>query len=197
LASRVGPADHCPLHSFQLPDAVHLACSLNETQKLQTSPHVADGKPGRPAQVVTLEVGLVSVYYKQSLAGPSVTKDQPFVGKDAILFHCDVSAVAQVVVANDQVQAILTIEAVQKIKHWRVCAANVIEAPVLPHLVAIADFDVGIAQVVVATHNVLEQVPVPGKSIGAAAVASMAVAEEYDPRGCIKGDLCGPFENPC
>jgi hypothetical protein len=107
------------------------AWPVAEPGELQLLYDIPGQEPARKMKPVTLKVGLMAVYDKDLLPGIRVTQDQSLGCDEPVLFHPVTSAIPDLVVTQDEVQPVLSVEPVQQIKDLAVGAPDVAETAVL------------------------------------------------------------------
>jgi hypothetical protein len=117
--------------------------ALGQPEDQRPPPKVAYQGLGQGQEPVALAIGLVPVNDKDALAGLCVLQHQPFVCYDPVLAYAGLTGMLYVVIAQEHVQPISTVELVQQIIGLPVCAAYGVQASVLPQFVSIPDLDVG------------------------------------------------------
>jgi hypothetical protein len=120
------------LNPSSLGGAAILAGGLHPAEELKPLPNVAHQQPPDYVKLIALQIGLMPMDDKYLLPGPGMPQDERLFGSDAILFHLTASQALDVVVAQDEVQPILSVKLVEQIKDALMSPSHVAELPVLP-----------------------------------------------------------------
>jgi hypothetical protein len=132
---------------------------------------------------------------KDALPGSGVPQDEPFLSEDAVFLDPVAPASPDIVVAHDEVKAILLVEPVQEVKDTSVSIPNVAKLSVLPKLVAISDFNIGEPFLVVVMQCMQEYFFISGKGICPAVVPPVTIAKKDDPASIVKENFSGRLKH--
>jgi hypothetical protein len=188
----VGPRTEPPLDPLTRPRVVLPV----ESYHLQAAPDTADDHPSQEIEPIVGEIGLMTVNREDPSPRFNVFQDQPLTGQQAVFFDQMLPKSTNIVVAQQHVQTFLVIEAVQQIENSAVGFTHDIEAPVLPELITVANFNVGEALSIVVLEHIDKEPCISCKAIGYAAISPMTVTEEYQARSIIKKHLTRRRKNP-
>lgn len=188
------------------------AGGVSQTIELQVAPECAHDKaPQRPHQV-RHQIALMTVHQQDLALCGSMLQNQPLVNdnvrekwfarlgdfvEEGIKVGLDETRVLlfDVVVAHQHIKAFLSVEAHQQFEDDPVGSENLGKVVMLPQVVAITHFDIGIALMKIVRERVINQVLVFSKIIRPAIISPVTITEEDQPRIIVDGDALSDLPN--